>query len=548
MRCNPLGLVVLSGSLWLMPGFGADPTPLTADEQLVQKAKVGTDGASLLSYFRKRTLPEVDAGNIRDLVRQLGDEDFLTRERACSKLVALRTLALPFLEAAAKDTDIEISRRALDCIRRIGGGPSLAVDAAAARLVAARKPAGAVEVMLNFLPYASTDHVADEVLNTLALLAVRDGQTDKALLAAIADKSAPRRAGAALALHRAGAADAKAAVRKLLQDPDPMVRYRIGMALARAKDKDAVPVLIDVLPHLMLAQAWLVEDMLYSLAEERGPDVWLGVDEVGRKKCRDAWSDWWTKHGAKVDMARLEPNQKGLTLLVFLDAGKVMEVDQKGEKLWEVGGIDFPLDAQVLPNDRVLLAEYKGARVTERDRKGTVVWEKKLGAGPLAAQRLANGNTFITTETQLIEVDKTGKEVFTYSRPNGEGIRKAMKLRNGDLACVTTGNQFVRLNPVGRTIMSFPVEVSTNGGRIEVLPSGRVLIPVMSLGKVIEFDSEGRAVWEVAIEEPVAAVRLPNGNTLVTTLNQNRAMEFDRAGKEVWQYKGDTRITRAFRR
>jgi hypothetical protein len=50
------------------------------------------------------------------------------------------------------------------------------------------------------------------------------------------------------------------------------------------------------------------------------------------------------------------------------------------------------------------------------------------------------------------------------------------------------------------------------------------------------------------VEEPVAAVRLPNGNTLVTSMTQNRAVELDRAGKEVWQYKGETRVTRAFRR
>src|SRR5208283_771250 len=136
----------------------------------------------------------------------------------------------------------------------------------------------------------------------------------------------------------------------------------------------------------------------------------------------------------------------------------------------------------------------------------------------------------------------------SYSPPSGAAVMRAQKLRNGDIALVTSDRRFVRLDPSAREVQDFAVDVSTLGGRIEVLPSGGILVPQMSGNKVVEYDAHGKPVWEVAIEQPIAAVRLGNGNTLVTSMNEMRAVEFDRSGKEVWQYKAETRVTRALRR
>jgi hypothetical protein len=66
---------------------------------------------------------------------------------------------------------------------------------------------------------------------------------------------------------------------------------------------------------------------------------------------------------------------------------------------------------------------------------------------------------------------------------------------------------------------------------------------------VVEYDADGQSVWEVSIDQPIAAVRLPNGNTLITLMQDKSAVEVDRTGKRVWQFKAEnTRVTRAFRR
>jgi hypothetical protein len=522
-----------------------------ADEETLKKAGIDSDGPSLLEFFRKRTLDGDNQEQIQKLIKDLGSEDFDARETASGKLAAIGARAKPFLKTAANDADVEVARRAKECLEKIDQGSSSQALAAAVRVIGMRKPDKAAEVLLAYLPSAEDEMVAEEVRNTLGLLAMKDGKADPALVAALTDKVPARRAAAAVALCRAKATDHVPAVRKLLEDADPIVRARAALALTALREKDAVPVLIDLLGQLPTHENSTVEDLLYRLADDKAPAVSPGTDDAGRKKYREAWKSWWNDHGAKIDLAKLEEATKtlGFTLVVLLDKGKVIDLDNANKPRLEFDGLEFPLDVQLLPGDHLLAAEHNGGRVTERDKKGDVVWQKKVDS-PLVAQRLPNGNTFICTRTQMLEFDKDGKEVFTYTSPRGEQFMKAMKLRNGDYAFVAQlgTTRFVRMTPEGKELATFGVDVRTSGGRIDVTPKGTVLIPENGNDRVVEYDQQGKMVWEVKIEQPIAAVRLPNGNTLVTSMNQNRAVEFDRNGKEVWEYKSDTRVTRAFRR
>jgi len=544
-------LVLLAASC--LAGWGAraaaEPGSIADDERVLRAAHVGTDGPALLEFFRKRTVNDVDSSRIEKLIEQLGDDSFDVRQKASAALAALGNVAVPLLNQATHSDDIEVVRRSEKCLEQIKAGSGAAVPLAAARVLRQRKPPGAAAVLLAFLPSAENDLLSEEVRNTLAALAVRDGKPEKALVDGLGDKVPLRRAAAGEALCRAGAKQLPA-VRALLKDSEAAVRFKVAMALARARDREAVPVLIGMLGELPEGQAWQVVDFLCLLAEDQAPTESVGSDLSSRQKCRDAWAGWWAKHGRKVDLAKLDRAAPllGYTMVILLDRNLIMELGADGKTpRWKIEDVQFPLDAQVLPGGRVLVAEQQGNRVTERTTKGEVKWEKQID-GPLMAQRLPNGNTFIATRTQLVEVDRTGKEVSSHSQPGGDLIMKAQKLPNGDVGVVTMGRRFLRLDSTGKELASFKVNVATSGGRIDVLPNGHVLVPEMARDKVVEYDSGGKPVWEADIEEPIAAVRLRNGNTLVNSMKQKRAVELDRAGKEVWEYKSNTRVTRAWRR
>jgi hypothetical protein len=551
MRQNRLLFSVCLVGLGLIVSVRADE--LSADEEMLREARIATDGPGLLEFFRQRVIDTSDADRIKALIRQLGDDSFERREQASRQLVAIGGRARPLLRQALHDPDIEIVRRAEACLRKIEQGATSTVIAAAVRVLAQRKPSASAAVLLTYLPFAEDETVAEEVERALSTLAMREGKPEPVLLAALTDKAAVKRAAAGSALGRAQSTSALPAVRKLLEDSEPVVRLKVGLALASAGDKEAIPVLIALLGEAPNLDMGLVEDLLYRLAGDKAPSEDLGSNPAARRKYRDAWQAWWKETGPGLDLAKLEQTTRpqGLTLVLLLDLGRAIDLDASNRPRWQLDGLQFPLDIQMLPGDRVLVAEHNGNRVTERNPKGEILWEKRI-TGPLAAQRLDNGNTFIATKEQLVEVDKTGKEVWTYTRPGGEAIMKAQKLRNGDIGLITQPNlnlsRYVRLDRTRKEVRSFGVDVRTSGGRIDVLPNGHVIVPEMGNNRVVEHSAEGKVVWEANVDQPIAAVRLPNGHTMVTSMITNRAVEVDRKGKVVWEYKSDTRVTRALRR
>jgi HEAT repeat protein len=545
-----LAIGILFGAILFVPLRAADPSPSAADEQLLKSAKIATDGPGLLEFFRVRTEQAGQGDRVAKLIRQLGDDSYDNREKASRDLAQVGGSARKQLEKALHDKDPEIARRAEECLQMLSDNLGPAQAMAAARLLAVRKPDGAVKVLLDYLPSADDESVAEEVRNTLAVVALKDGKIDPLILEAAADKNAAKRAAAGVVLTRSGSEEHRPAVRKLLEDADPIVRLRVGLMLVAQKEKNAIPVLIDLLAKLPQEEIWPIEDILYRLAQDKAPTVDTGPDGDVAKNYRDAWAKWWQANEEKIDLAKIDLNaaQLGYTLLILLDANTVMEIDKDKKVRWKIDNLQFPLDAQMLPGEHVLIAEHNGNVVTERSRDGKVLWKKEI-AEPLMAQRLRNGHTFIGTRSQLVEVDQKGKEVFTYSRPDGDAIMKAVKLPNGDMAAITDAGVFVRLNSAGKEIKTYAANLQYYGGRLEVLPNGHLLLPRTQNNDVIELDTEGKPTkFRAQFNAPIAAVRLPNGNTLITSMSQQKTLEVDKAGAKVWEYSTDTRITRSFRR
>src|SRR5262249_44982146 len=135
--------------------------------------------------------------------------------------------------------------------------------------------------------------------------AVRDGKPEPTLTDALISNKSLWRELAGEALVRAGQANAVPAVRKLLDDADRLVRMRVGLAFADKNDKAVIPQLIDLLADVPRGQSQAIEDLLGRIALEKSPNIPPGDDMATRKKCRDAWSEWWTKYGAEVDLTKI---------------------------------------------------------------------------------------------------------------------------------------------------------------------------------------------------------------------------------------------------
>ena len=522
----------------------AAPEEIAADEQLLRDAGVGTDGASLLAFFRLRTLSEADGEQIQAWVRQLGSDQFAQREEASRQLVRRGPLARPFLLAARRDPDREITRRVLLALEEIDSGPGPALPMAAVHVLTQRRPAGAASVLLAYLPSAEDESIEEEVLDALVSLTPEGGPFEEALPKALTDARPPVRGAAAYVLGRRGDALQRKAVRRLLKDADALVRWRAARGLLEGRDRAAMATVLLLLENAPLPVAVQAEELLYLLAGEQAPAVSLS-DAGDRRKCRDAWRAWWDAHGDKVDLARAADRRQllGLTLGIEFNTGRVWECGRDGKMRWELTNLAGPMEAQVLPGNRVLIVESHGRRVSERDFKGHVLWEKTLTVDPSGCQRLPNDNTFISSYRGVQEFDRDGKLLYDFRLPaNSNAIRKH---KNGHII-YALDKEIVEIDTAGNRVRSVPLPPHNMYVGIQDLPGDHFLVANSSSGRVLEVDAHGKIVWEGKVAGACGVWRVPSGNTLVAT--NGRVVELDRRGQKVWEVSTKGYVRRVHRR
>jgi HEAT repeat protein len=546
-------------ALQQLAGEWAPTPPLQGDDAVSRRIRRdawagwwrNTDGPALLAEFRKRTLGPDDLARLLALLKALDADTPAARQKAAGELVTFGPFAVGLLREASKGAAGEKQRLLDEALRLIALKEPTPLPPAAARLVALRKPAGAAEALLAYLPFAEDEGMAVELQAALGVLAARDGKADPALVRALDDPLPARRTAAAEALSRVAGPDERPALRKLLRDADATVRLRVALALTSVKDKDAVPVLIDLLAELPAGQEWQAQEPLFLLAGDKAPKDAPGADAESRKKYRDAWAAWWKENEAKVDLAQLDAPTRllGYTLLVLVNnnsVGRVVELGRDGKPRWQIDNLQYPVDAWMLGHNRVLVGEWNGRRVSERDLKGNILWEKNNLPGQVTnCQRLANGNTFIATDTGVLEVDRGGKVVFSHN----VSLIAGYKSGNGVITCLTNDGRCLRLDASGKEIKSFPSGRGpswTSG--IDVLPNGNVLVSQTDQNRVAELNAEGKTVWQANAPGITTATRLPNGHTLVASHNMSSVTELDRSGKVVWEHKEQLHVFRARRR
>jgi hypothetical protein len=546
-RCLPPVLLVVLAALLFSPVRAADDTN-AGDQKLVKEAGVGVHAPALLDFFRQRTLTDADRKRFADLIKQLGDDQFEKREEASRELTKRGTPVLQMLRKAVNDPDREIARRASVCIEEIDNGPGTNLPQACARLLATHAHADTIPVLLAYLPHADDGAVEQSVLD--ALVALKGGKNpDAALRAALKDEMPIKRAAAAYVLGRSADKDVRAAVLPLLADKNTRVRFRAAEGLIAAQDKAAVPPLIELLVDAPDAELGDVEELLARLGGESAPDTPSSDTLAGRKKSRAAWAQWWKDKGPALDLAKALEGEPflGLTVVPEMHANKVWECGKDGKPLWTLQNLECPIDAQVLPGRRVLVAELNGGRVTERDRDGKVLWEYKVNT-PIYCRRLSNGQTFIATNHRYSIVTHDGKEVMSYEPPEGNPffMHSVQRLRNGHVVVVSMAGQIRELDAAGKEVRTINLDQQAGWNGITGTPKGTYLVANGS-GVVEEIDTTGKKIWEYKIPGACYASRLPNGNTLVVS-NSAGLTEVDRDGKTMWSQNMTTSLWRGHRR
>ncbi len=530
-----------------------------------------SDPTALLEYISTRTLSDSDLTKIQGIIKRLGSDDFEERLKAANEVERYGPAAVGPLRAAFSDPDYEVAYRARECLKRLEKVSHADVAAAAVRALSKAKHPDAARILLAFLPMADTPAVVEEIRTTLTELAVRDGKPDPAVVEGLKDGASVRRAAAAVALiegDRVALKDAYPKVREAARiETDPETKFQIVFPmLTVAKDKEAVPLLLDALPELPRGRLWQAEDYLVQLAGKDAPKATFGRSKESLTKARDLWKEWWVKGANSADLEKFTytPQITGRTLIVLYDQrygtpGGVAELGPDMKERWRVHNLSYPMDAVPTADGNFAVAESSSARVTIRNPKGEVLLTKSLNGNnriygnPQHVEVLANGNLLVTCQNVVAEFKKDKDEiVWSYLR-NNHDVRAAKRLPSGEtmLMCQTAPNHAIFLDDKGKEIANKRLKTQMPNyawGDITVTGEDRVLVTEMN--QVVEYDiKENKSIWSKAVNQPRSVQRLPNGHTLIVD-GAGRLIEYSPDGEDVWSFQvtDGPQLYRALRR
>lgn len=202
--------------------------------------------------------------------------------------------------------------------------------------------------------------------------------------------------------------------------------------------------------------------------------------------------------------------------------GRVIEVNEAGEVLWQFSGLDEPTRAKDLKDGRILVVDAGGSQVLLVDKDQQVpVWSYGKGG------------------------KRHGKKSGELNNP-----QDAVLLDNGQVLIADTGNgRLLQVNTNGKVVW----DSSSQGGfnldlpvSISIVGNGNYLVTDAGLNRVFELNKQGKVVWSYGsivpgkgagqLDYPVESLRAANGNTFIVDSMNYRILEVAQDGTLIWQW------------
>jgi hypothetical protein len=179
-------------------------------------------------------------------------------------------------------------------------------------------------------------------------------------------------------------------------------------------------------------------------------------------------------------------------------------------------------------------------------RDGKIVWSY---TNPIKGElgdcsMLENGNILFSRQFGASEITPDKKIVWNYDGAPGTEIHTTWPVDRDRVLVMQNGNPATLMiinKRSGRIERSLPLPTrnpqSVHGQfrHVRMTPEGNFLVAHLDLGKVVEYDVEGKEIWSAAAPSAWAAVRLKNGNTLISGNQHGYIREVNRQGEVVWE-------------
>jgi hypothetical protein len=179
-------------------------------------------------------------------------------------------------------------------------------------------------------------------------------------------------------------------------------------------------------------------------------------------------------------------------------------------------------------------------------RKGRVAWSyTHPGRGEISdAIVLPSGKVLFAHQYAVTEVTADKRVVWNYDAPANTEIHTAQPFGSNSVWLVQNGDpaKFLIVNKTsGKTEREFVLPVKNPKGvhgqfrQARMTATGTLLVAHMDLGKVAEYDMNGKELWSAEVPGIWSAKPLKNGNVLATS-NRGFVREINREGQVVWEW------------
>ena len=495
-----------------------------------------------------RFLPKADEEKIwPKLIRQLADEDASRRDTAMAALIEAGPVVLGHARRA-RSMETDLTARALLAAL----AEELPVKTTASALIQTirqadigKDPASVRAVYWRLVPHTPDLAVEHALFRELELDLATPGGVEAAR-AHVADPDPARRECAVrLLAGQSSQGDGLTALAKLVNDPDPAVSLRARLALLDAGQPTRPVALAERLADAPAPLCRVAESRLLALAQDADPLPPWQEDAASRSACADAWKRWLAEPGR--DTLELKPTRRLERLLIgqinsAQNESVLLELDPAGKTL-----------ERLLTNDQIVACGYDAAGrafVAKADQASAeLAWPFRKGddrrkavdldGRVVAVMPLEGGGYLVARRDRVNRLDADGKESGPPLVSLGKRIISgAARARDGWFALWRDDGIVSWHNATGESVGQFrlpPPQVVGIG--LQALPGRRLLVPLVGENRLAELDRDGRELHSVAVESPLAALRLPEGGTVVGS--PEGLLRFDPADHQVARQRVD---------
>jgi WD40 repeat protein len=180
-------------------------------------------------------------------------------------------------------------------------------------------------------------------------------------------------------------------------------------------------------------------------------------------------------------------------------------------------------------------------------RDGGVIWSWTYpGRGEISDAILEpNGHILFAHQFGITEVTLDKQTVWNFDAPAGTEIHTAQPYGTNSVLFIQNDNpaKLIVINKTSGQIehqftlpVKFPDSVHRQFRRVRVAADGNLLVAHLDLGKVVEYDWTGKALWSEEITNAFSLQELTNGNILTATSGAQFVREFNQQGQTVWEW------------